>query len=227
MLCNGPEQELLFPICRTIRRLVDEGKPAVVSTAELFETKMKVLENVTGLRLFPTKNRPFQRSFINLHFVAALLSVFYPEKFVVWNRTQDWWGITSSLATFGGFAGEKGWGEISTTFFEARDIYIYKLPANDESLNISQHCGNWNIYIYIRIRIICCCIFSYLIGYRWYSVFQSIVCPIRSVSKGLMGKQEFIDANRRLFEIAQIFQMARLFVSLTWSRFFPQYPLVN
>lgn len=46
MLCNGPEQELLFPICRTIRRLVDEGKPAVVSTAELFETKMKVLENV-------------------------------------------------------------------------------------------------------------------------------------------------------------------------------------
>lgn len=71
------------------------------------------------------------------------------------------------------------------------------------------------IYIYIRIRIICCCIFSYLIGYRWYSVFQSIVCPIRSVSKGLMGKQEFIDANRRLFEIAQIFQMARLFVSLT------------
>jgi len=39
------EKELLFPICRTIRRLVDEGKPAVVSTAELFETKMKVLEN--------------------------------------------------------------------------------------------------------------------------------------------------------------------------------------
>ena len=50
MFRNG-HQELLFPICRSIRRLVDEGKPAVVSTAELFETKMKVLENVTGPRV--------------------------------------------------------------------------------------------------------------------------------------------------------------------------------
>ena len=53
MFRNG-HQELLFPICRSIRRLVDEGKPAVVSTAELFETKMKVLENVTGPRVTKT-----------------------------------------------------------------------------------------------------------------------------------------------------------------------------
>lgn len=71
MLCNGPEQELLFPICRTIRRLVDEGKPAVVSTAELFETKMKVLENVTGLRQNLPKQAISKIFHENLHFVAA------------------------------------------------------------------------------------------------------------------------------------------------------------
>ena len=216
MLCNGPEQELLFPICRTIRRLVDEGKPAVVSTAELFETKMKVLENVTGLRLRLTTRTGHFKDLSSTYILLLLQPLYFTGQFCGFQHSGLVGHHQFLGKKIGGFAGEKGRGEISTDLFEARDIYIYKLPANDECLNIYLNIVAIDIYNHLYIYTytnICCCIFSYLIGYRRYSIVFFHQSYVQSdLFQRVDGKARIGLMHRRLFEIAQIFQMACLFV---------------